>query len=168
MGGEKQEHIPPFVGLPVGGIAMNCPICKGLEEICESRLSEYAEARSATYYQISTELAAYKNVEMERAKRIGRASACVCPTNLKVKRSEENVYTKGRGYVSDKEARQSELGQAGIEYGFLHGRHLVRRGRQATMPVPSAIRQLSSAPGLGPKEQGSQIRAIKLARIVGS
>jgi hypothetical protein len=35
-------------------------------------------------------------------------------------------------------------------------------------PVPSAVRQLSSAQGLGPKEQGSQIRAIKLARIVGS
>jgi len=92
----------------------------------------------------------------------------VYPTNLKVKGSEPNIYTKGRGYVSDKEARQSELGQAGIEYSSLHGRYLVRRGRQATVPVPSAVRQLSSAQGLGPKEQGSQIRTIKFARIVGS
>jgi hypothetical protein len=34
----------------------------------ESRLSEYAAARSAAYYGLSTELAAYKNIEMERAK----------------------------------------------------------------------------------------------------
>ena len=56
------------MGLPGGGIATNCPICKGLKEACESSLSEYVKARSAAYYQVSTELAAYKNVEMERAK----------------------------------------------------------------------------------------------------
>ena len=33
-----------------------------------SRLSEYAAACSAAYYQVSTELAASKNVEMERTK----------------------------------------------------------------------------------------------------
>jgi hypothetical protein len=33
-----------------------------------SRLSKYAAACSAAYYQVSTELAASKNVEMERAK----------------------------------------------------------------------------------------------------
>jgi hypothetical protein len=33
-----------------------------------SRLSEYAAACSAAYYQVSTELVASKNVEMERAK----------------------------------------------------------------------------------------------------
>jgi hypothetical protein len=47
---------------------MSCTICKGLEESCESRLSEYVKARAAAYYRVSTELAAYKNVEMERAK----------------------------------------------------------------------------------------------------
>jgi Zn-dependent peptidase ImmA (M78 family) len=47
---------------------MDCLICKGLEQALESRQSEYIEARSAAYYQVSTELAAYKNVDMERAK----------------------------------------------------------------------------------------------------
>jgi hypothetical protein len=62
----NRKDIPQLVGLPGGGIATNCPICKSLEEACESRLSEYVKARSAAYYQVSTELAAYKNVEMER------------------------------------------------------------------------------------------------------
>jgi hypothetical protein len=53
---------------------MNCQICKGLEEIYESRISEYARARSAAYYQVSTELAAYKNVENgAREERVGKA-----------------------------------------------------------------------------------------------
>lgn len=34
----------------------------------ESRRSRYIEARSAAYYRVSTELAAYKNVNMERTK----------------------------------------------------------------------------------------------------
>jgi hypothetical protein len=51
-----------------GALATNCRICKDLEELCESKLTEYVEARSDAYYQVSTELAAYKNVEMERAK----------------------------------------------------------------------------------------------------
>jgi hypothetical protein len=75
---DKQEHIPTFVGLPGGGIAMNCSVCKGLEEVCESRLNEYVKARSAAYYQVSTELAAYKNVEMERAKSELEEHRCVC------------------------------------------------------------------------------------------
>jgi hypothetical protein len=48
--------------------ATHCSICKNLATACESRLSEYTKARSAAYYRVSTELAAYKNVEMERAK----------------------------------------------------------------------------------------------------
>jgi hypothetical protein len=64
----NRKHILPFVGLPGGGIATDCPLCKGLEEVCESRISEYVKARSAAYHQASTELAAYKNVEMERAR----------------------------------------------------------------------------------------------------
>jgi hypothetical protein len=59
---------------------MNCPICKGLEEVCESRISEYVKARWAAYYQVSTELAAYKNVEMERARSEleEHRGVCVC------------------------------------------------------------------------------------------
>jgi len=47
---------------------MDCMICKALERAFESRNSEYSAARSAVYYQVSTELAAYKNVDMERAR----------------------------------------------------------------------------------------------------
>jgi hypothetical protein len=47
---------------------MDCSICKDLERTFESRRSQYVEARSAAYYRVSTELAAYKNVDMERAK----------------------------------------------------------------------------------------------------
>jgi hypothetical protein len=47
---------------------MDCLICKGLERTLESRRSAYSEARAAGYYRVSTELAAKKNVDMERAK----------------------------------------------------------------------------------------------------
>ena len=47
---------------------MHCLICKELERVFESRHSEYIEARSAPYYRVSTERAAYKNVDKERAK----------------------------------------------------------------------------------------------------
>lgn len=47
---------------------MGCSICKDLERALESRHSKYIEARSAAYYRVSTQLAANKNVDMERAK----------------------------------------------------------------------------------------------------
>ena len=47
---------------------MDCLICKELERAFESRFSAYIEARSAAYYRVSTELAAKKQVDMERAK----------------------------------------------------------------------------------------------------
>jgi hypothetical protein len=47
---------------------MDCLECKSLEEAFEARLSKYSEARSAAYYRVSTELAAKKNVDMERAR----------------------------------------------------------------------------------------------------
>jgi hypothetical protein len=47
---------------------MNCSICKDLKQTLEFRRSQYIEALSAAYYRVTTELAAYKNVDMERAK----------------------------------------------------------------------------------------------------
>jgi len=47
---------------------VDCLVCKDLERAFQSRRSHYIEARSAAYYRVSTELAAYKNVDMERAK----------------------------------------------------------------------------------------------------
>jgi len=49
-------------------MVMDCLICKSLELAFESKRSKYVEARSAAYYQVSTELAAHNNVDMERAK----------------------------------------------------------------------------------------------------
>jgi hypothetical protein len=47
---------------------MDCPICRDLQRACEAGLSAYCEARSAAIYEFSTRFAAYRYVEMERAK----------------------------------------------------------------------------------------------------
>ena len=46
----------------------SCVICRDLERAYKAGLSEYIEARSSTYYRICTELAAQKNVDMERSR----------------------------------------------------------------------------------------------------
>lgn len=43
-------------------------VCKDLKRAFESRRRDYIAACSSVYSRVSTELAAYKNVEMERAK----------------------------------------------------------------------------------------------------
>jgi len=45
---------------------MFCLICTELERVVEFRHNEYIEARSAAYFRVSTEFAAYKNVDKER------------------------------------------------------------------------------------------------------
>jgi hypothetical protein len=47
---------------------MNCLECKNLEEAFESRVGQYIAACSTAFYSVSTELAAKKNVDMERAR----------------------------------------------------------------------------------------------------
>jgi hypothetical protein len=66
---------------------MDCLICKGLERAFESRRSQYIVARSAAYYQVSTELAACKNVDMERAKSDLEEHQLVCVSAAEVRRS---------------------------------------------------------------------------------
>jgi hypothetical protein len=61
-------RVTPSFCWKAGGINMDCLICKDLERALESRRSAYVEARAAAYYRVSTELAAKKNVDMERAK----------------------------------------------------------------------------------------------------
>jgi hypothetical protein len=46
----------------------SCAICRDLERAYKAGLSEYIEARSSTYYRVCTELAAQKNVDVERAR----------------------------------------------------------------------------------------------------
>ena len=48
--------------------ALKCGDCKYLEGIFELSLERYVAACAAAFYRISTEFAARKNVDMERAK----------------------------------------------------------------------------------------------------
>jgi hypothetical protein len=47
---------------------MDCLKCTHLEQALQSRLSDYNEARFSAFYQVSTKLAAKKNVDLERAR----------------------------------------------------------------------------------------------------
>ncbi len=57
---------------------MDCLNCVDLEQAFESRPSKYIEARSAAYYRVSTELAASKNVDVERARNDLEEHQLVC------------------------------------------------------------------------------------------
>ena len=72
---------------------MDCLVCKDLERTFESRRSQYIEARSAAYYQVSTELAAYKNVDMERAKSDLKEHQLVCVSAAEVRQSGPKLLT---------------------------------------------------------------------------
>ena len=47
---------------------MGCPICSTLEKAFEAGQSEYIKALCAPYHQVCKRFAAYKNVELERAR----------------------------------------------------------------------------------------------------
>jgi hypothetical protein len=57
---------------------MDCPICRDLKRVFETRLSQYLEARSSVIHRFSTKFAAYKNVEMQRAKNELEEHQLVC------------------------------------------------------------------------------------------
>jgi len=63
---------------------MNCLVCKDLDRVFESRLAEYLEARSAAFYRVSTEIAAKREVDMERAKTAQEEHRMVCPSARKL------------------------------------------------------------------------------------
>jgi len=66
---------------------MKCLTCKNLERALESRRSEYVEARSSAYYQVTTEFAAHKNVDKERAKSDLEEHQLVCGYASQMRRS---------------------------------------------------------------------------------
>jgi len=66
---------------------MGCLECKNLEKAFESRLSQYIDACTAAYYQVTTELAAKKNVDMERAKNALEEHQLVCVFAAEVRQS---------------------------------------------------------------------------------
>jgi hypothetical protein len=67
---------------------MDCSERLDLEQAFESGLSEYREARSAAFYQVSTELAARKKVDMERARYDLEEHKLICGSCATVKRLE--------------------------------------------------------------------------------
>lgn len=75
---------------------MDCPMCKELERAFETRRRNYIAARFAAYYRVSTELAAYKNVEMERAKSDLEEHQSVCVFAASGPRSSWLNSTLGR------------------------------------------------------------------------
>ena len=62
---------------------MDCLTCKNLERALESMRSEYVEARTSAYYQVTTEFAAHKNVDKESAKRNLEEHQLVCVSAAK-------------------------------------------------------------------------------------
>jgi hypothetical protein len=64
---------------------MDCVKCRELRQAFEFKLGEYIEARSAAYYRVSTELAAHRNVDMERAKNDWEEHQFVCVSFAKVR-----------------------------------------------------------------------------------
>jgi hypothetical protein len=64
----------------VKGVLMNCPTCFELERTYEAALSEYIEARSSEWFFLCPDVAARKNVDMERMRyelEEHRLDACV-------------------------------------------------------------------------------------------
>lgn len=47
---------------------MSCSVCGHLERAYEAVLNEYNDARSSVRYRVSTQLAAQKHVDMQRAR----------------------------------------------------------------------------------------------------
>jgi hypothetical protein len=72
---------------------MDCLICRDLKRTLEFRRNGYFKARSAAYYRVSTELAAYKNVEMERAKSNWEEHQLVCACAAELRQPETNALT---------------------------------------------------------------------------
>jgi hypothetical protein len=67
-----------------GGIDMDCPICRSLEQGYEAGLSEYVSARSSVCFRLSTKFAAQKNVDMERAKYALEEHQLQCDSAIKL------------------------------------------------------------------------------------
>ena len=63
---------------------MNCLECAALDRTLKAALAKYRDARSAVFYRVSTEFAAMKQVDMERAKASIQEHESVCPFGAEV------------------------------------------------------------------------------------
>jgi len=57
---------------------MGCAMCRELKRVFDIKLTQYVEACASAYYRVSTQLAASRNVDMERAKNDWEEHQMVC------------------------------------------------------------------------------------------
>jgi hypothetical protein len=70
---------------------MSCLSCQNLERALEVRQSEYIEAIASPYYRFSRKFAAYRSVELERAKNELEEHRSVCVSVLEQPTASVNV-----------------------------------------------------------------------------
>ena len=61
---------------------MECSKCRELKQAFELKLTQYIEARASVFYRVSTELAASKNVDMERSRNDLYEHQLVCASGV--------------------------------------------------------------------------------------
>ena len=59
-----------------------CLVCVDLTRALQVTLASYVEARSAAFYRVCTDIAAKREVDMERAKTDLQEHRLVCPSEL--------------------------------------------------------------------------------------
>jgi|KBSMisStaDraftv2_1062788.scaffolds.fasta_scaffold81686_3 hypothetical protein len=57
---------------------MDCAMCRELKRVFEIKMTKYVEACASAYYRVSTQVAARRNVDMERAKNDWEEHQMVC------------------------------------------------------------------------------------------
>ena len=62
---------------------MDCAKCRELRQALDFKSIKYIEARASSYYRVSTELAAHKNVDMERSRNDLEEHQLVCVSVVK-------------------------------------------------------------------------------------
>ncbi|MBZ5630150.1 MAG: hypothetical protein LAO06_14925 [Acidobacteriia bacterium] len=62
---------------------MDCLECKDLDRALKLTIASYMTARSAAFYRVCTDIAAKKEVDMERAKTALQEHRLVCPLAIR-------------------------------------------------------------------------------------
>ncbi len=81
---------------------MGCVKCRDLRQAFACKLRKYIEARTACYYRVSTELAAHKNVDMERPRNDLEEHQLVCASVVAGHHTAFNQHSKKFAVVDDK------------------------------------------------------------------
>jgi hypothetical protein len=62
---------------------MNCLICQNLERAYDAAFKEFNEARSSAWFNVSSDVAAHRNVDMERTRYGLEEHSLVCVSAIK-------------------------------------------------------------------------------------